>query len=146
MQSFALILLGCPGMALQSSPDVPLSRSCSVIPHKSCSTARAGGQESCWEWAGSCTDWSSQSGLWDHPRGVGAGTASRRSPEHQVLCSSVPAPPALSQLQHDGSWIQLGPLQCPQTFLASLTVLTLHKEGPFPPLLTRALMQIKATC
>lgn len=39
MQSFALMLLGCPGMALLSS-DVPLSRSCSGIPHQCCSTAR----------------------------------------------------------------------------------------------------------
>lgn len=42
----------------------------------------------------------------------------------------------LSQPQHDGSWIQLDPLHCSQTFLVSLTMLTLQEKGPFPPLLT----------
>lgn len=120
-QSFALTLLGWPGMALQSSsrasPDVPLSRSCSVIPHQSCATARAGGQESCWErglelhWLEltvrpvglSKRCWSCDS-IQNNPRASGT---------VRGLCSSG----SLSQLEHDGSWIQLDPYPCSQTFL-----------------------------
>lgn len=62
-------------------------------------------------------------------------TAPRTTPEHQELpgpCSCCP----LSQLD---------PHHCSQTFQVPLTELTLQGKGPFPPLLTGTLMQIKAS-